>query len=259
LQRIALEGKIRALEETQEELVETKKQLALGQVIVGLAHELNTPLGNAITSSSHIADLLAQEDLPLVPFPQSPLHKTLCEASQNLSTALKRAAELVNSFKGISDTYKREECQDFSLAEMVDVVVYDLKQEKILEKDPFLEIDKELVVCTHKEALQKVISQLLSNAYTFGMGQKRQAVIRSFRDHRDLVIEVEDRGGGFSPEELEKLYDPFYTTARAKGHLGLGLFISQNLVTHVLEGKLGINNNALGGVTARLALYGVCL
>jgi C4-dicarboxylate-specific signal transduction histidine kinase len=248
-----LEDSLAELRKTQSELLESQKQAALGSIVVGLAHELNTPIGNAITTASHISDLLnpANEFLEEKDF--EVLKGVLIQAVDNLQLALGRTAGLVTTFKGITDTYSGEDLAEFSIEELLDVVLFDLKQKGVMTLDPARDYVADSRVLSYQEALYKVFFHILNNAFTHGKGNEEKILITIRSQVEDLVISIQDHGPGFAQDGQAKYFDPFYTTQRAGGHLGLGLYVAHNLSHHVLRGKLQLEQNE-DGVLATLIL-----
>jgi C4-dicarboxylate-specific signal transduction histidine kinase len=248
-----LEDSISELRKTQTELLESQKQAALGSIVVGLAHELNTPIGNAITTASHISDLLGPDSSLLTEDNWEEAQKILGQAVDNLQIALGRTAGLVNTFKGITDTYSGADREEFALEDLMDVVLFDLKQKGIMTLDPATDFISGARVQSYQDALYKVFFHILNNAYIHGKGNEEKIVISITQKGENYVVSIQDHGPGFAVEGKEKYFDPFYTTLRSGGHLGLGLYVAQNLSHHVLQGSLKLEENK-EGVLAVLTL-----
>jgi two-component system NtrC family sensor kinase len=157
-----LEDSLSELRKTQSELLESQKQAALGAIVVGLAHELNTPIGNAITTASHMKDLLDSESSDQEPENFESLKGVLSQAMENLQIALGRTAGLINTFRGITDTYSGEERTEFALEDLMEVVLFDLKQKGIMTLEPKRNFQAGSLVHSYQDALYKVLFHLLN-------------------------------------------------------------------------------------------------
>jgi C4-dicarboxylate-specific signal transduction histidine kinase len=248
-----LEDSLSELRKTQSELLESQKQAALGAIVVGLAHELNTPIGNAITTASHMKDLLDSESSDQEPENFESLKGVLSQAMENLQIALGRTAGLINTFRGITDTYSGEERTEFALEDLMEVVLFDLKQKGIMTLEPKRNFQAGSLVHSYQDALYKVLFHLLNNAFTHGQGNDKKVRIAITQEEKQYQITIQDHGPGFDSAGRDKYFDPFYTTQRSGGHLGLGLFVAQNLSHHVLGGSLKLQQKEKG-VLALLTL-----
>ncbi len=242
-----------SLAETQQQMLEQEKQASLGRLVVGVAHEINTPLGVSMLAGStlesaveSLASSLANKSLTQSRMNQ--LRDEMKEACEILNANLQRAAGLVVNFKQISSDQIKDSETCFSVSEWLSGVLYPLRE---LAEQQGVEIrtrvDENVAqMCTFPAKLSQVITNLATNSilHAFSQAQKdgvRWCEIRcKLNSHNELLFSVIDNGIGLEPEVLSRLYEPFFTTSRAKGSTGLGMSIVYNLVTGPLKGKISV-------------------
>ena len=259
------------LRQTQSQLVESEKMASLGGLVAGVAHEINTPVGNALTTASHLqtqtrqlADSYHQKTMK-----RSALEGYIgcCEEACRIITGnLERAAVLVQSFKQVAVDQASEEQRCILVRRYLDEVLLSLGPE--LKKSTVtvaLECDPALQIQTYPGALSQVISNLVLNAllHAYEPGQAGTITIAVHRhgnpsnsryafhpsgtaasgpgnvtDDEAVVLRFHDDGKGIPAEHMGKLYEPFFTTRRNTGGSGLGLNIVYNIVTQTLGGEI---------------------
>ncbi len=223
---------IRELKNAQQRIVLAEKSAALGQLVFGVAHELNTPLGNAIMASSGIAQELSKE-----PEFQNP--EMIQEYAKITEKSLKRAADIIQAFRQISAN--REEIDEyFNVHSAVEDMQTALQMQLNSESELIINIPQELYATTKKKALLKCIEGLVVNAQYHGYGMDVPGVIQitgKMEDH-ELQINVLDKGSGIKEENKYRVFDPFFTTDRISGKIGIGLSVIHNLVTTLMAGHI---------------------
>jgi len=248
-----LEANQRRLETTIEQLTATSAELAaqenmasLGRVVAGVAHEVNTPLGVAITASSSLSGAaeafnqqvaggtLRRSDL-------TAFVEAVTEATDMISTNLGRAANLVRSFKQVAADQHGGEPRRVDLAAYLSDITTSLKPEirrhghsiSVESAEP-IELDLRV------DALWQVVSNLVMNALAHGYPDGRRGRLRLTlaREADNAVIRFRDDGQGMAPEVRDNVFEPFFTTKRGNGGTGLGLSIVFTLVTRVLGGQI---------------------
>lgn len=248
---------IDTLRRTQEELVQAEKMASLGNLVAGVAHEINTPVGNAVTSISH----LRQKTEEFVKVYQSGQMKrsTLehqiaitLESAKIIEHNLNRASDLVRSFKQVAVDQSSEARREFQLREYIEEVLLSLKgalkrtrHQVVVECDPSIRLD------SFPGALAQILTNLVQNALLHAFGPDDAGLIAIRVDERDgrIRIRFSDNGRGIAPEHLDKIFDPFFTTARSRGGSGLGLHILYNLVTQKLGGTVRCESELGKGTT----------
>jgi signal transduction histidine kinase len=238
------------LQLTQAELIQSEKLASLGQLVAGVAHEINTPVGIALTTATTLGEevrsfgeLSASGQVPRARF----VHfvERLKEGSQLLFANLTRAAELVHSFKQVAADQVSSERRSFDMAVWVQDLLTSLRP--VLRKAPVYEVDVDcdpnLMADTYPGALAQVLTNLIMNAlvhaYPNNTSGRMTLRIRA-RGPDTMVLTFADDGVGIAPEALPKVFDPFFTTARGRGNTGLGLHIAYILVTSVLQGRIEV-------------------
>ena len=238
---------------TQTELVRAEKLAALGKLVAGVAHELNTPIGNGVTAASSL-QWQANEfrrDMAEVPLKRSVLEDFVdyvATGSELILRNLKQAYELVISFKQVAvdrtcDLRRRFELQDF-----VDELLQTHHSEIYhcgCEIKVVVALAPKIVFDSFPGALGQVIGNLIENALLHAFeGREHGAIaIRAQLCGTDRVeLRFEDDGVGIEAGSLGRIFDPFYTTKFGRGGNGLGLHIAYNTVTNVLGGEINVSS-----------------
>jgi hemerythrin-like metal-binding protein len=237
----------RRLREEQEKALEAEKMASLGRMVAGFAHEVNTPIGVAVGAVSQAQELVAElgallsqeevaeEDL------RSRL-QTLGETSDLASSSLRRAADMVQSFKRTAVDQTSDHNRDYELAEIIEDVQKSLRNS--FKNTPIrIEVDCPPHLSLHGPAgaLVQLLNNLLLNSrmHAFADGTRAGLIrIRAGIADGAVRIEYSDDGAGMSEETLQHAFEPFYTTRRATGGSGLGLYIAYNLVQQGLHGTI---------------------
>lgn len=257
--------RIDELHTTQKHLVESEKLAALGSMVAGIAHELNTPIGNAVTVSSSLVECRRRFDQLLqTGLTRSALEELLDdmqEGSQIIERNLERAAALIRSFKQLAVDQTSDQRRVFALAEMIDELL--LSMRPTLRRSPVqlsLQIQEPLVLDSYPGALGQVLMNLINNALVHAFynpkGPSQPGQIRlsaQAEPNIGLRLSVEDNGQGMTSEQLKRIFDPFYTTKLGQGGSGLGLHICYSLVTGLLGGKIEVTSTP--GQGSRFDLY----
>jgi len=244
-----LSDTIGTLNETMEQLVHSEKLAALGSLVAGIAHELNTPIGNALMASSSLSDFTAQikSDLATDSIKKSTLENFLNDAAAASSITyrnLERASELISSFKQVAADQSSSQRRQFKLYDLVNEILLTLQpQTKKLPITINTSIAQEIELDSYPGPLGQVISNLVINAVIHGFEEGEAGVITITVEELDheLSIQVSDNGHGIEEALISKLFDPFYTTKLGQGGSGLGLHIVHNITTEVLHGTVSVN------------------
>jgi len=250
-----LKKSLEVLQATQEQLLESKKMAALGGLVAGVAHEINTPLGICVTSSSYLHTAL--ERLNHLFLSQKMTEKDFTEfievafdASNMLANNHKRAANLINSFKQIAVHQSTEEFRQFNLSGYLDEVVLGLRP-KYKDKDISFDIHCPIRIelNSYPGALSQIFSHLIANSITHGFEKRHKCCIQIWAsEHHEpngngmIEIIYKDSGIGMSSEIQDKIFEPFYTTKRNSGGGGIGMSLVYNLVTQRLNGRISLKS-----------------
>lgn len=245
-----LETTVENLRATQQQLVESEKIAALGGLVAGVAHELSTPVGNALLATSTLGNLLQEfQAARRDGLRRSDLENfvSIVESSCEITERnLHRAADLLRSFKQVAVDQSSDQRREFDLYEAVQEIVLTLQP--TLKRTPFLienAIPKGFVLDSYPGALGQVITNLISNAVIHGFEGRSHGTIRieaTNEAENQVRITLSDDGCGIPPEAQKRIFDPFFTTKLGRGGSGLGLHICHNAVTHILGGKITLQS-----------------
>lgn len=252
-----LESALRNLTHTQAKLIESEKLASVGRMVSGLAHEINTPLGIAVTSASHcetelkrVQKLYSQRELAEDDFKQFLL--ALAEGINLVSHNLNRAANLVQNFKLTGAIQTSSEEEEFELNNCLDIIIKSLQP---LLKQHTLSChfaNKEPIrLNSYPGAIAQIITNLVTNSLHHGFAaiEKGAINIHIAAHHGQVHLSYSDNGCGIATDIQDKIFEPFFTTARKTGGSGLGLSIVYNLVTQKLQGKINIESQLGVGAT----------
>lgn len=239
------------LQKTQADLIQAEKLASLGQLVAGVAHEINTPLGIALTTSTLLGDEAKRfaEAAATGRLQRSTLERfveRMREGTQLLFSNLTRAADLVHSFKQVAADQASGERRSFVMHEWLQDLFTSLSP--VLRKTKLeVEIDcpDGIVVDTYPGSLGQVLTNLLTNAVThaYDKGEAGRLTLRVSEPRPEtLRIVFEDDGRGIPQQNIGKVFDPFFTTGRSGGSTGLGLHIVYNLVTSRLHGRIDLTS-----------------
>lgn len=257
-----LSGTVATLQATQSELVQAEKMAALGSLVAGVAHELNTPLGNGLMAVSALADEVRQFRQSMQDgLRRSALEALLAGVEQGTSIAtrnLHRAADLVTSFKQVAVDQTSAQRRRFALVEVVTEILASLRP--TLGRTPYqtvVDVPADLQLDSYPGALGQVIANLVTNAVVHGFEDRTQGCIRMTGTRVDgagILLCVADDGHGIPATLLDRIFDPFVTTKMGRGGTGLGLHISYNAVVNVMGGSLSVHSVEGEGTVFELRL-----
>ena len=249
--------KIEELNQTRQELVHSEKMASLGRLVAGFAHELNTPIGIAVGSATTLQDeakkinqLMEQEEVE-----EDELLSALDSIDKGFNLTLsnlKRAANLVNSFKRTAVDQTSDEERAFHLHEVINDIINTLHSHfKKTEIEIALDCPKALKIVSLPGALEQIITNLLMNSLIHGFNQGQNAGVIKINvqvNENHLHLEYADNGNGIAQENLEKIFEPFFSTYRAHGGSGLGMYICYNFITTQLQGTISCESTLGKGV-----------
>ncbi|SMF20649.1 GAF domain-containing protein [Alteromonadaceae bacterium Bs31] len=242
-----LEETILLLKRMQVKLIESEKMASLGSLVAGVAHEVNTPIGVSITANSHHQgqvqqlekkfkeDDLSYEDLEDYIFKSS---KSAALISENLN----RAANLIQNFKKTAVDQLHIEAEPIILKEYTQQILATLKP---LTKKRLVQFNisgPNSPLTTYAGAIAQILTNFISNSceHAFAETSNENIIDIIYRqlDDNHWEMDYRDNGKGMPKSTLDKIYDPFFTTARASGGSGLGMSIVYNLITQKLNGSI---------------------
>ena len=241
-----IKEKTERLDQSRKRLVQSEKMASLGQLVAGVAHEINTPVGIGITVSSHLVD---QTREIIAAFDKNKMTKSALtqylgktlETSELIFTHLVQAGDLVRSFKMISADQTVHERRSFMLKTYLDDIIVSLRPKLKKELHQVtVNCREDIEINSYPGALAQIITNLIINSllHAYSEGEEGNIRIHVSMEGTDVILEYGDDGKGISPENIDKIFDPFFTTKRGKGGTGLGLHIIYNTVTEILKGSI---------------------
>jgi two-component system NtrC family sensor kinase len=253
------------LKEAQAEIVRAEKLAALGGLVAGVAHEINTPLGVMRTAASALQGQTRnlREKAEQGQARKSDVFQYFDRANETvdlIESNAQRAADLIGSFKSVAVDRTADDRRRFELAPYLDDILRSLQPE--LRKTPVavsFDCDGAIALDSYPGAFSQLVTNLVMNAIKHGFdnGNADGGEVRLTARQRDddtLQLTVADTGGGV-PDALRKtMFDPFVTTKRGQGGSGLGLHIVHNLVTARLGGTIQYRETEGGGATFEMTI-----
>lgn len=247
---VELEQTIFSLEQTQKELVQSEKMASLGQLVAGVSHEINTPLGIVVTATSGIRENVEGLETKLLAanLTKKQLVDYISQQNQALTItekSLDRAINLINNFKTISvnqtsDTLINTQMSPL-LEEITNTVQTLFKQENYTIE---LDVPASGELTTYPGAWAQIVTNLLMNSHLHGFEHQTHGTVKLSLTflHDQWLFTYEDNGCGIPEAIFDSVFDPFVTTKRGKGGSGLGLNIVFNLAYSLLEGSIAVEN-----------------
>ncbi len=241
----------KTLQTMQKQLVQAEKMSALGGLVAGVAHELNTPIGNSLTAVStalnetrDIIKHFKSERISKLMLSDYLMHTAL--SLELIERNINKATRLVKSFKSVAVDQSINDRRQFNLKEYVNEILTTFSHEVRHRPINFqVEISGDINLNSVAGAFGQVLTNLLLNAlkHAFDGESKGTIYFIGKKISQDKVeLKVKDNGLGMTTEVLEKIFDPFFTTKRDSGGSGLGLHIAFNIVTQTLGGSIEVKS-----------------
>ena len=251
---------LKELEKTQQELIQKEKIASLGDVVAGLAHQLNTPLSIVNTAISYIREsqqlLLGKLETGLK---KTELEEALTKgsiSSELISNNIEKATALVEHFKLLADSGAEDDIIEFNVVEYTQAVLSGLKPSLEKRKIKFsIHAQQEIRIYNFAFSYTQIIVQLVNNAITHGVSHGGNITINIYRkEHsKGVYVDIEDDGKGIRREDIEKIFEPFFTSKCIAEQMGLGLTIVHNLVLGKMSGEINVSSELDQG--CRFTLY----
>ncbi|WP_420133361.1 sensor histidine kinase [Rhodopseudomonas sp.] len=259
LETARAETSLQALQATQAHLVQAEKLASLGQLVAGVAHEVSTPLGLALTASTtmqgDVKGLSQMVESGQVR--RSELVRGMGRLEQGLQLtwqSLHRASEMIHTFKQVAVDHANEQQDTFELQGWL-AETFDKLKPLLARRGLAVEVSAPPGIMLHSYpgALGQLMSILAFNAAEHGYPDGAGGVFTVTATQPDpatLRIVCADRGVGIAPELRDRIFDPFFTTRRDSGNAGLGLHIAFNLVVSTLGGTIELIEQDSGAAFA---------
>lgn len=250
------------LRNTQSQLLESEKLASVGGMMSGLAHELNTPVGIAVTAVSSMVNVIGslEEKLAAKTLGQQELTSSLTHLEEGANIALgnlNRTAQLVKSFKDVAVDRATGDVRRINIREYLgEILEYMKPSYKRSSHDIQLRCDDALTMTTVPGSLSQVVINLLSNSlmHAFDEGVPGHILIEVERRAEGIYLVYEDDGRGIAEEEREKVFESFFTTRKGTGGTGLGLHLVSNIVSQQLGGSIRLTASEAGGARFEITL-----
>jgi len=238
------------LKNAQESLVETEKLAALGALVAGVSHELNTPIGNGrlMSSSVHATAALLKSTFDKGEMTKGQLAQGLDEILEGtalIEANLLKANNLVHSFKQIAVDRTNDMRRQFGINDFM--LEIDSTMQHAFKSTPYqlqVELGVDVELDSFPGVLSQVVLNLINNALMHGLDGQDAGYVRinvTPLEHR-IEIEVVDDGLGMDDKVRKRIFDPFFTTKLGKGGSGLGMHIVHNLTTGPLGGLITVRS-----------------
>jgi signal transduction histidine kinase len=234
------------LQMTQQELIKSAKIASLGQVVYGMAHEMGTPIGIALSAVTYIQTEL--DNISKIGEKKIGKNEEIesaiasCrEAKTLVENNLRRASVLIGTLRNIPSEFRSTKKAEINVKQFLqELIALLINRENIKDIEFKIDCADDVKLMAYSDVFFEVFSALVINSvqHAFGSGQKSIISIaaKETQDYCELIYE--DNGKGFAPGAETKIFEPFYTTKRGEGHPGLGLNIVYNYIKNTLGGDI---------------------
>ena len=245
------------LHQFQRQIVQNEKMASLGDMVAGVAHEVNTPIGLGVTASTMMLDRLTviKQQFESKTLKVSAMAKFIDEGEENLNIIyrnLNRAAELISSFKQVAVDQTSEVDRVVNVKQLLNEIILSLRpQIKKTKHTVEVNCDSELTVEMKAGPINQIIINLVVNSLLHAFDKEEQGTVSiniTLEDDKTLKVIYTDNGRGIPSSIRKRIFDPFVTTKRGQGGSGLGMHLVYNLVTQALNGSITLLSNEGEGV-----------
>ncbi len=235
---------------TQASLVQADKLASLGALVAGVAHELNTPIGNSLTVASTMENYVKGFETDVAKgLTRSALDAFVMSAREGtdiLMRSLRRAAELVSSFKQVAVDQTSTNRRCFDLRQTVDEIMLTVGPSiRKTSHHVVIHIAPDIMMESYPGPLGQVLTNMINNALFHGFEGREKGTVTiaaQLLGHDQVQLSVQDDGVGISEVNLGRVFDPFFTTKLGQGGSGLGLNITYNLVHDSMGGSIKVSS-----------------
>ncbi|MBF0133879.1 MAG: CHASE domain-containing protein [Magnetococcales bacterium] len=244
------------------EMVQTEKMAGLGNMVAGVAHEINTPVGIGVTAASELSERTHNfaNMVHTCGITEEELEDYLASTNRLtylIQSNLERSAELIRSFKSVAVDQSCESKRAFKVKQCVEstvtMLLHELKRTQLVI---VVLCPDDLEIKSYPGALTQIILNLLNNSRIHGYPENSSGQIKiEFSSYNgNLLFTYQDNGRGMTEIERQRLYEPFFTTNRDHGGSGLGMHVVYNLVTQTLAGTITCVSSPGKGVLFKIVL-----
>lgn len=258
-----LSSVLMTLKQAQANLITSEKLASLGALVAGIAHELNTPIGNSLLTATALADMVSEFEKKYADggIKRSALEAHLADtrlACGIMASSLSRAADLITSFKQVSVDQTSDKRRRFDLGEVArDTVATFASQLRRTNCHIEVDVSPMLVLDSYPGGVGQVLSNLINNALLHAFdGCSAPMMVISAREieQGQVMLNFSDNGVGMTAKTLHQVFDPFFTTKLGQGGSGLGMNIVYNVVTGMLGGTIGIASTPGNGTSVTMMM-----
>jgi ligand-binding sensor domain-containing protein/signal transduction histidine kinase len=262
----ALRQRNRQLKLAQNQLMTQEKMASLGSLVAGVSHEINTPLGIGVTAASQLQNALKRfqrlrESSDLKVRDLTAFEDTVAEGSDIILRNLKRATELMRSFKQVAVDQTGEQYRSFDLRQYIDETLAALGPKlRQAQTSVSVECPPGIHMKGYPGAIYQILANLTLNSLIHGFEdgeasaqRKIDIRARTLANHRVELL-YSDNGRGMDQATLRKVFDPFFTTRMGEGGSGLGMHIVYNLCTQLLGGSIEASSDPGRGLKVTIVL-----
>ncbi len=251
-----LEKSLNHLKSTQKHLIESEKNSSLKNLVIGISHEMNTPIGVIITGSTYLQDVILADikSLNSKLLTKEMLTDDLAKTKETLDLIYnnsKKVALLIDKFKMISTEDNSDVVRTFSIKNYIEDILSGIRSDA-QEKNVNIQINciDDLEITTYAGALYQIIFNLINNSLIHGFKDANygKIEINITYDNNMVNIVYKDSGIGLTDESIIKIFDPFYTTLKGTDSSGLGMYIVYHQITKALKGSITLGVNPTCGV-----------
>lgn len=255
-----LENSVLELKETQEQLIQSEKFAALGELVAGVAHEINTPLGIGITlgtfiENKHVILKKHFEENTLTRLEMTEYFDSVSESLAVMVNSLNRSAEIVASFKTVAVEQSSLDLRRFNVSQYMNDVLINLKPKfKMTKHQLDVQCPPDLEIVSYPGAFSHILTNFIVNSLIHGFEhvESGHISIQLYKKDDKIHFIYSDDGNGIAPEIKDRVFNPFFTTKKGAGSTGLGLHIIHNIVTQVLGGTIQLESSPGHGCTFKL-------
>ncbi|MDD3172704.1 MAG: sensor histidine kinase [Herbinix sp.] len=253
---------VTSLKNHQQRLDEDEKMAALGNLVAGVAHEINTPLGIGVTTSSYMQKINMECRKALVEggFSKKELleyMETMNDSLELLQFNLERGSRIIQGFKKIAVDQTTETLEEFDVKDYINSIIISLVHEyKNTGHTIDVICEESIVIYSYPGVFAQILTNLIINSLTHAFKEKEKGkmVINAYTKAKQFVLSYSDDGCGIQEDVMKKLFTPFFTTNKQAGGSGLGLSIVYNLVTKKLNGTIDVKSEYGKGITFTITI-----
>ena len=238
------------LKSMQDQLIQSEKLASLGKLTAGVAHEINTPLGIAVTSTSSALEATRAilgdfEQNNLTKSAMSKYFQSIEQSAELNMSSLDRVIELLNNFKQVAADQVVGELREINFTHYINEIMQTLSAELKRDRVTYqYQGDEEIMMKTVPGAIAQVLTNLVTNSLRHGFENQQSGniVIKTEVTNDVITLMYADDGNGMTAEVLQNIFEPFFTTKRNSGGTGLGMNIVYNIINQKLQGNIDIES-----------------